>query len=247
MANSPDALWVGVNPSLKHFDHRLCRLLRRQVDLQYWNYYQTQDEPCCIQTALDLLDDYIQQQSQAIHLIGHGLGGALGLLYARLHPVQVQSLTLLSVGVNPAVGWHAHYYALRNHLPCDRQMVLMQMASTLFGCRNAVRMSGLAKVLEKVLDSELAPHALTEHQGFSPGGVDIPLLVCRGAHDVIVDPNAHSHWQPWLNTGDRLWTCPEGRHFFHYTHAPQTSPIVLDFWQQATSPTVKAPLIEIIS
>ncbi|MGD1942181.1 MAG: alpha/beta fold hydrolase [Leptolyngbyaceae cyanobacterium] len=247
MIHAPETLWLGVNPSLRHFDQRLCRLLSRQVDLQYWSYQQTQDEPCYLQTALDLLDDYLQPQPQPLHLIGHGLSGALGLLYARLQPARVKSLTLLSVGSNPAVGWDAHYYALRNRLPCDRQMILMQMANLLFGCRNPSQMAALAKLLEQILDRELTPHSLAAHHRFSPGGVDVPLLVCNGAHDVIVDPNAHSRWQPWLHPGDRLWTCPEGRHFFHYTHAPKTSPIILDFWQQATSLTVGAPLIEIIS
>ncbi len=247
MSHSPETLWLGVNPSLRHFDQRLCRLLSRQVDIQYWSYQQTQDEPCCLQTALDLLDDYLQRQSQPLHFIGHGLSGAVGLLYARLNPARVRSLTLLSVGSNPAVSWHAHYYALRNRLPCDRQTILMQMANLLFGCRNSSQMSALGKLLEQILDSELPPHSLAAHQSFSPGGVEVPLLVCNGAYDAIIDPNAHSRWQPWLHPGDRLWTCPAGRHFFHYTHAPKISPIILDFWQQTTWPMAGAPLIEIIS
>ena len=247
MTHPPDALWLGVNPSLRHFDQRLCRLLSRQTDIRYWCYQQTADEPCCLQTALSLLNDYLQQRSQPVHLVGHGLSGAVGLLYARLHPARIKSLTLLSVGANPAIGWHAHYYALRNRLPCDRQMILMQMANMLFGCRSSTKMAGLAKLLERVLDSELAPHSLADYQGFSPGGVEVPLLVCHGAHDVIVDPNAHSRWQPWLHPGDRLWTCPEGYHFFHYTHAPITSSIILDFWRKPTPPSISPPLIEIIS
>ncbi|NES87174.1 MAG: alpha/beta hydrolase, partial [Moorea sp. SIO2B7] len=213
MTNSPDALWLGINPSLKHFDQRLFRLLSRQVEIQYWSYHQTVDEPCCIQTALSLLDEYLQQP-QPLHLIGHGLSGALGLVYTRLHPTRVRSLTLLSVGANPAVGWHAHYYALRKFLPCDRQMILMQMAKILFGCQNSAKIAGFAKLLKKVLDSELVPHSLAEHCNFAPGGIEVPLLVCNGADDGIVDLNAHSLWQTWLNPGDRLWTCPEGRHFF---------------------------------
>lgn len=247
MSHFPDALWLGVNPSLSQFDQRLCRLLSRQVEISYWSYQQAPDEPCCIQTVVDLLDDYLQPQPQPLHLIGHGLSGALGLLYARLHPARVKSLTLLSVGSNPAVGWDAHYYALRNHLPCDRQMILIQMAHLLFGCRSSRQMATLAKLLEQILDCELTPHSLAAHQRFSPGGVDVPLLVCNGAHDVIVDPNAHSRWQPWLHSGDRLWTCPEGRHFFHYTHASKTSPVILDFWQQTVSSMSGNALIEIIS
>jgi pimeloyl-ACP methyl ester carboxylesterase len=198
-------------------------------------------------TALSLLDDYLRSQSSPLHLIGHGLGGALGLLYSRLHPQRVKSLTLLSVGANPAVSWHAHYYALRNRLPCDRQLILMQMANLLFGTQSHTKTAGLAQLLEKVLDKELAPHSLADYQGIAPGGVEMPLLVCHGAHDVIVDAMAQSFWQPWLKTGDRLWTCPAGHHFFHHTHAPQTSTVILDFWQYTDSPLVRAPLIEMLS
>ncbi len=197
-------------------------------------------------TYLALLDEYLQQP-QPIHLIGHGLIGALGLVYTCLHPVRVRSLTLLSIGANPAVGWHAHYYALRNFLPCDRQMILLQMAKILFGCGNSAKIAGFAKLLEKVLDSELASHSLAEHRSFASGGVEVPLLVCHGADDGIIDPNAYSRWQTWLHSGDRLWTCPEGGHFFHYSHAQKVSPVILDFWQQTASPMVGEPLIEIIS
>lgn len=247
MTHSPEALWLGVNPSLSHFDRRLCRLLNRQVDLQHWGYHQTADEPCCLPTALSLLDNYLRSHPQPIHLIGHGLSGAVGLLYSRLHPDRVKSLTLLSVGANPAVSWHAHYYALRNRLPCDRQMVLMQMANMLFGTQSPPKIAGLAKLLEKVLDTELAPHSLADHQGFAPGGVEVPLLVGHGAYDVIVDAQAHSRWQPYLKTGDRLWTCPVSRHFFHHTHAPQASAVILDFWQYTCAPLVRTPLIEVLS
>ncbi|MDB9527627.1 alpha/beta hydrolase [Oscillatoria sp. CS-180] len=247
MTYVPDALWIGVNPSLSRFDQRLFRLLNRQIEMHYWGYCQTADEPCCMETALSLLHEYMQQHSQPIHLVGHGLSGALGLVYARLYPTRVKSLTLLSVGVNPTVGWQAHYYALRNLLPCDRYVILLQMVGMLFGPHSVAKANGLVKLLEKVLDTELSPHSLADCDGFSQGGIHSPLLICHGAHDAVVDPKAHSRWQQWLQPGDRLWTCPQGRHFFHDTHAKKVSPIVLDFWHQAASPQVRLPLIELLS
>jgi len=232
MTHSPDVVWLGVNPSLKCFDRRLCSLLSRQVNLRYWSYYQTADEPCCIQTALALLDDYLQRQPEPVHLIGHGLSGTLGLLYTRLHPARVKSLTLLSVGANPAAGWHAHYYALRNRLPGDRRTILLQVANLLFGYRNSENTTILARQLEQVLDRELSLHSLAERSRFAPGGVEVPLLVCGGAYDAIVDPKAQSGWRHWLRPGDRLWTCPQGYHFFHHDRAPKVSPVILDFWRQ---------------
>ena len=195
MVSIPNSLWVCVNPNLIRFDQRLANLLNRQADVQRWTYRQSADEPCCINTALDLLHDHMRQQPQPIHLIGHGLSGALSLLYARMYPHRVKSLTLLSVGSNPAVGWHSHYYALRKLLPCRREMILAQMARMLFGPQNTARIMGLAKLLANVLDSELTPNSLMGHSGFSPGGIEAPLLICCGGYDTIVDPNTHGKWQ----------------------------------------------------
>ena len=235
MVNTPDGLWLCVNPHLKSFDQSLCHQLNLQADVHNWTYEQSADAPCCIEAALAQLHQHTQQYSQPIHLLGHGLSGALALLYARLHPGYIKSLTLLSVGANPAVSWHAHYYALRKLLPCSREIILVQMASVLFGPQCVVKAASLAHLLEKVLDTELAPHSLAKHSGFCPGGIEAPLLVCHGDYDAIVDPNAHQQWQPWLKPGDRLWSCPEGRHFFHHDYPTCCSKVILNFWQQTAS------------
>lgn len=230
-----DALWLCANPRLKQFDWSLCQQLKQCTNVKFWSYHQTADEPCSIQTALALLHQDIQRQSQPIHLLGHGLSGTLGLLYARYHPQAVKSLTLLSVGANPSVGWHAHYYKMRELLPCSREAILFQMVTMLFGAINTNRAMTLASLLATILDTELAPHSLAHRNELAPGGVASPLLVCHGEHDAVVDPQAHAQWQPWLKAGDRLWSCPQGRHFFHYDHPHRTSQIILEFWQQVSS------------
>jgi pimeloyl-ACP methyl ester carboxylesterase len=245
MHTSSNALWLCLNPSLRPFDQRLCCQLNRQTEVQCWEYHQTPDEPCCIETALGLLHQYLRSQSEPMHLLGHGLSGALGLLYARLHPDRVASLTLLSVGANPAVGWHAHYYALRQLLPCDRNAILLQMARMLFGPQGPRKTQAQAKQLAQVLDTELTPHAIGRHDQFSPGGITPPLLVCRGNHDTVVDPNNQAQWQPWLKPGDRLWSCPEGRHFFHHDQPQRVSQTILDFWQSLSSQPSDSPLIQV--
>jgi pimeloyl-ACP methyl ester carboxylesterase len=126
-------------------------------------------------------------------------------------------------------------------------MILMQMANALFGCCYLAKLESLAHLLAQVLDSELALHSVAKYGSVDPGGVDVPLLVCRGGDDTIIDPNAHALWQPWLKSGDRLWTCPRGRHFFHCTHASETSSIILDFWQQTVAIGDGSPLIEIMT
>ncbi|MEM6592089.1 MAG: alpha/beta hydrolase, partial [Cyanobacteria bacterium P01_C01_bin.73] len=231
---------------LKPFDQRLLHLLNRHAEIRCWEYSQTADEPCCFEKAIILLHDYLKQRPQPVHLIGHSLGGTLGLLYANRYPHRVKSLTLLSVGANPSVTWHAHYYALRALLPCSREMVLAQMVRLLFGAKSPEITARLAKCLARVLDSEIAPHSLVQRNVFDRGGVDAPLLVCHGAQDGILDAHTQAKWQQWLKPGDRRWQCPEGRHFFHHDRPQPLSQIVLDFWQHTNQGT-HLPLVELLS
>ena len=241
MPHTPQALWINVNPSLNQFDQRLCRLLSRQFDIQCWSYQQTADDPCCIETVLSLLDKFLCDQTEPIHIIGHGISGIIALLYTRRQPSRVKSLTLLSVGENPSLSWHSHYYSMRNCLPCNRQEVLHQMAKMLFGSQTRNKTEALIQRLIKSLDTELSPHSLAHFHDFFPGGVKVPLLVCNGACDTVVDPKAHRSWQYWLGSCDRLWRCYQGRHFFHYTHPHETQRIITDFWQEMTFTNIFTP------
>lgn len=231
MADIPDGLWLCANPRLRQFDRPLFDQLSQHMRMRCWHYAQTADEPCSLEIALVLLHDYLKQQSQPVHLVGHGLSGIVGLLYAQRYPERVQSLTLLSVGVTPAVNWYAHYYALRELLPCRRSIVLNQMVRLLFGPQCPHRTNALIRILAKVLDMELTCHALGYRHTIPMGTTEVPLLVCHGADDMILDAQGQSHWQKWLKPSDRRWMCPDGRHFFHYEHPQQCGQVVVDFWQ----------------
>lgn len=238
MLTTPDGLWLCANAYLRRFDQRLVERLAKHADIRCWNYAQTADEPCCLDTALELLHDYVTQQSHPIHLMGHSLGGVIGLLYASKYPDWVKSLTILSVGADPAISWHAHYYALRALLPCNRKIILEQMVRLLFGPQPPVRAKSIAKLLARVLDTELTPHSLTHRNALlTPNKLSVPLLVCHGAQDVIIDPNTQVQWKQWFKPGDCRWICPEGRHFFHYEYPQRSSQAILNFWQQMPYPS----------
>lgn len=234
MSYVPSALWLTASPSLKRFDQRLLCRLSKRVSISRWDYIQTVDEPCCLDVVINLLYDYLQEHfastNQGIHLIGHGLSGIVGWLYAQRYPDHVKSLTLLSVGVNPAVNWHAHYYALRQLLPCSREIVLAQMVRMLFGSRSYDITRLLIQMLERDLDTGLALHSLVNCQAIKSAQIQPPLLVCRGAADAVVDPP--EHWQRWLKSGDRIWTCPDGYHFFHFDQPRLVETTILNYWQQ---------------
>jgi pimeloyl-ACP methyl ester carboxylesterase len=199
---------------------------------------QTADEPLSFEIALTLLHDYLKHHDRPIHLLGHSTSGLLGLLYARRYPERVRSLTLLSVGAQPAVDWQAHYYTQFELLPCSREILLTQTVYNLFGYQSRPITRELLQVLDRDLKSSLSPHTLYRRVSCFPGGVSVPLMVCGSQDDIVIDPNLLKGWQPWLKQGDRLWQCSEGRYFFHYFQHQEVGENIIDFWhsQQCYQP-----------
>ena len=231
MSKLPDALWVNVSPSFGQFDCRLLDVLSQNMPIAKWQYSQTQDEATSLSVALNLLHHYIKQFDRPIHLLGHSTGGLLALLYARSYPKRVKSLTLLSVGVFPAVDWQAHYYIQRQLLPCSREVVLTQTIDNLFGRSHSASMKqNFVEILEQDLQQSLSPHSIYERSNIAPIKVSVPLLVCGSRDDVVVDQNLIYKWQPYLKKGDRIWQCPSGGYFFHHYYSQLVSEQILDFW-----------------
>lgn len=229
----PDAVWLTVSPSLQRLDGGVLGCLARYYHVAHWAYRQTPDEPGSLEVALTLLQDYLKVQNRPIHLMGHGIGGLLGLLYARNFPRRVKSLTLLSVGVNPMMDWQAYYYTQLEKLPCSRRHVLTQMVYSLFGHQAKPLVNGWVKVLENDLLHSPSPHSLLKRDSLFPGGVPVPLLLCGGQEDTVVDPTLIHGWHPWLKPEDRVWICPRGRHFFHADFPQQVASQILSFWEDA--------------
>lgn len=260
MKQEVDVLWLSVSPHLKCFDQRLLSQLIKAAPIRRWEYCQTVDEPCCIESVVAALHEYVSaraalekssgQGKYQVHLVGHGVSGVVGLLYARRYPQRVASLTLLSVGAMPAVNWQAHYYALRQLLPCSREIILAQMTRLLFGSQPIRFAKALMQLLAKDLDSNLTLHSLAHHTKIPAGGVDMPLLVCNGENDAIIGTQKQALWSDVIGLGDslrerlcdranhnasfRLWLCPEGNHFFHFQHAATVAQVITDHWQQSS-------------
>ena len=238
MNHTPNLLWLSVSPYLKCFDRRLLSQLVKVGPVRQWEYSQTIDEPCCVDSVVAALHHYVSDRAALeqragnsyykVHLLGHGVSGAVALLYARRYPERVASLTLLSVNVRPAINWQAHYYALRRLLPCSRAIILAQLSRNLFGNQPARFYKALAQLLEKDLDSNLTFHSLAHHTEIPSEGTEVPLLVCNGAQDSIICSQKQTLWRDVMKPGDRLWQCPEGNHFFHFHHAEATASAITE-------------------
>ncbi len=244
----PDVLYLTVSPHLKCFDQRLMSQLSRSGTVRQWRYLQTLDEPCSPESVVETLHEYLlsrykvaadsamaQVTSQAtgqtpkVHLVGHGVSGVIGLLYARQYPQQVASLTLLSVSATPSINWQAHYYALRKLLPCSREVILGQMIRLLCGQQSPRFTRAMAQLLAQDLDSNLTLHSLAHNTHVAAGGVEVPLLICQGEIDDVV-ASQQTEWDRWLKAGDRVWHCPEGRHFFQFHHYKRVAKVITQYW-----------------
>ena len=243
MHRKTEALWLSVSPYLKCFDQRLLSQLSKGRTVRRWQYCQTIDEPCSTTAVVEALHEYLRsrplqsngQPAPKVHLMGHGVSGAIGLLYARQYPQYVASLTLLSVGAVPAVNWQAHYYALRRLIPCSREIILGQLVRLLLGEQAPRFTTALTHLLAKDLDSNVTLHSLTNSAHIESGGVDVPLLICNGDDDEITVPSQNNPWQKWLKSGDLLWHCPEGQYFFHFYHYQTVAKTISNYWAQLPS------------
>jgi pimeloyl-ACP methyl ester carboxylesterase len=237
MAQIMDALWLNVSPAVQGLDRPLLKTLSQETPLAQWEYSQTLDEPTSLEVARVLLHDYLKHRHRPIHLLGHGTAGLLGLLYAQQYPERVRSLTLLSVGVNPAIDWQAHYYAQRRLLSCDQQRLLKQMVYGLVGCPAKDMTRTFINLLEQDLYQSLSPHHLGRSLSLPPIPVEVPLLVCGSIDDIVITPNQLRGWRDhWQHPASRLWVCPGGRYFFHYFYPQPVADQIMKFWHTSLSP-----------
>jgi pimeloyl-ACP methyl ester carboxylesterase len=190
--------------------------------------------------ALVLLHDYLKQRDRPIHLLGHGTAGLLALLYTQQYPERVRSLTLLSVGVNPAIYWQAHYYTQRRLLPCSQQVLLKQMVYGLLGCPAKDTTETVMQLLEQDLYQSLSPHHLGRSLSLPPIPVQVPLLVCGSIDDIVITPNQLRGWRDhWQHPASRLWVCSGGRYFFHYFYPQQVAEQIMIFWNCTLASTLQ--------
>lgn len=230
--NSPDVLWLSVNPSFRRLEQQLLRAIPDdEYTVAHWGYAQTPDEPSDLEVAITLLQDYLKGCDRPLHLVGHGTSGLLGLLYTRRFPHRVKSLTLLGVGCNVALDWKAHYYHQLSFLPCSRTRILTQMVGSLFGRQRGHCLRRLRQLLERDLIESFSLHSPLKQHYIDPESVPVPLMVCGGQEDSVIDPTQLQGWYPWFKQGDRLWLCPSGRHFFYASHSQVTATAIRDFWQ----------------
>jgi pimeloyl-ACP methyl ester carboxylesterase len=237
MLKNPNVIWLNASPSLRWVDQPLLRHLAKCCPIAQWEYTQSLDEASSLDTAVELLHEYVTSRpadannGPSVHLAGHGISGVAGLLYARRFPQYVRSLSLLSVAAQPAATWHTHYYVQRQLLPYSRARLLAQTVSSLFGATPPHLVRSFVKALERDLEESPNGHSLLSLRNLTKGGITAPLLVSGSYTDPVASPETLCEWQSYLKPSDAIWVYPKGRHFFHYFHPQAVSDRIQAFWQ----------------
>ncbi len=227
----PQIVAICTSQPLRRFDLPLLRSLSRQYATTQWEYCQNPDEPTDLNTTVTSLHEYLQTFQGKVHLVGHGISGLVGWLYAKQYPEQVRSLTLLSTGVSLATSWHSHYYEQRQLLACSREVMLMRTAFYLFGYRDKEMLNWLADLLRQDLDTSLVPHSLYAPTYIAPTPLSVPMLVCGAKDDYVIGgDNCYQKWKLHFKASDRLWLSEHGKHFFHYSQWQSLSVQIRSFW-----------------
>ncbi|MBE9030679.1 alpha/beta hydrolase [filamentous cyanobacterium LEGE 11480] len=242
MSGDFDVLWLNVSPRLKRLDQPLIKALNPSARIGYWEYIQTLDEGSSLEKAVRVLHECLQARDRPVHLIGHGLGGVVGLMYAKCYRRWVKSLTLLSVGVQPALTWHAHYYTQRLLVPCSQTRILAQAVHSIFGKQLPAPMKTMIQALAHDLDNAPVPHSLFKLGTVPQGGIAAPLMICGSQTDAIVTPPMQRQWTAHFKPGDTLWQAPSGHHFFHYHHPELAAQQITKFWHQTRQRQPATPL-----
>jgi pimeloyl-ACP methyl ester carboxylesterase len=231
MSDMVDVLWLSSSPALARFDQPLLKYLSKYMKVAQWEYHHEKDEGSYIDEAVNLVYEFLRDETDPIHLAGHGAGGAIALSFARRYPEKVRSLTLLSVASQPAHTWHTHYYVQRDLFPVSREQVLANSVCNLFGKQPHHTTKKLMAALDKDLDQTPLSHSLFKLVDLPKGGVSMPMMVCGSQNDPIVDPPALQNWLKYFKPEDHLWEHPKGYHFFHYFYPQEVGEQILSFCQ----------------
>ena len=222
-------VWVNVSPSLKSLDSPLLKLLSEALPVARWEYLQTWDEGSSLESAVELLASFLQQQSEPVHLGGHGISGVVAMMTADRYPHLVKTLILLGTSPHPEMTWHAYYYHQRSTFSLAQNRILTQLAQSLFGPSIGCSVKTCVHLLGQDLTASPSPHSIFHIAKIDPVEITIPLLVCAGGRDVVMAPPDQDKWKERLKPCDRLCVVPNGYHFFHAAYPDRIASEILDF------------------
>ena len=228
--NTSQILWIDLQPSLYCLFKRAAQTLGQHFKVKRWSFEHDLDESCDIDIVHGLLRQTIDNSSGPIHLVGHGISGTIGYLYAQKHPKDISSVSVLSVDTHSANQWTSHYQSMRSQLPCSRFHILSHLSRLLVNSQTEQVGRVMIKLLAKCLDNDFVYGSIVKSQTITNiKKAEVPVLVINGEKDFVVDEQSHERWKNYLKSGDCYQKVADGRHFFPFTQWSQTAKMIESF------------------
>ena len=130
----------------------------------------------------------IENSSNPVHLVGHGISGTIAYLFAQKYPNNISSVSVLSVDTRSTNQWTSHYQSMRSQLPCSRFHILSHLSRLMVDMKTEKVVNIMARLLAKCLDNDLVYGSIVNNQPITNlNKVEVPILVINGEKDFVVD------------------------------------------------------------
>ena len=228
--NTSQILWVDLQPSIYCLFKRTAQTLGKHFKVKRWSFEHDLDESCDVEVVHSLLKQTIENSSTPVHLIGHGISGTIAYLYAHRYPINISSVSVLSVDTYSTNQWTSHYQSMRSKLPCSRFHILSHLSRLLVDSQTEQMGQIVARLLAKCLDNDFVYGSIVKSQAIvNLNKAEVPILVINGEKDFVIDEQSHNRWRQYLKPGDCYQKIANGRHFFPFTEWSKTAKMIESF------------------
>ena len=228
--NTRQILWIDLQPSLYCLFTRTAQTLGQNFKVKRWAFEHDLDESCDVEVVHRLLRQTIENCSNPVHLVGHGISGTIAYLYAEKYPENISSVSVLSVDTHSTNQWTSHYQSMRSQLPCSRFHILSHLSRLLVDRQTEQVDHIMTRLLAKCLDNDFVYGSIFKSQTITNlKKADVPILVINGEKDFVVDEQSQDRWRHNLKPGDCYQKVANGRHFFPFTEWSQTAKMIESF------------------
>jgi len=189
--------------------------------------------------AQDLHQFITQERLSAIHIVGHSMGGKVGMLFASTHPELVKSLTILDIGIEQVTNKHAAILNVLANIHPDefssRDEIKMKLKTMISS--TPIRQFLLKNILRRMdgsLGWKFNRAALMEHYEDLTMSLDLTesfigsVLFLRGENSDYLDAALSPeilHYFPLA----QLQTLEGAGHWLHADKPDELSARILDF------------------
>jgi pyruvate dehydrogenase E2 component (dihydrolipoyllysine-residue acetyltransferase) len=175
---------------------------------------------------------------QKVHLVGHSMGGAIAIQFARAHPDRISSLVLIA---SAGLGSDIDIEYINGFISAQRRKELMPQIEKLFADRKLVTRQLIEDVLRfKRLDGVESSLRAIASQFFPEGrqarvlrdqmhALAVPARVIWGAEDRIL-PVSHARDLPENITVEIL---PGSGHMVQMEAAAKVNRVIAGFWRES--------------